>query len=175
MREMVELPLPGGARLTLTRPQAVELVARWAGELGLALHGQLPDESGAIVLPDDHPLWAQHTGLDGHRDLPEWHAQEDLALAEAFYQPVSGKAKVFLDLLIEHPGRQLSVDEIVSLAGGTFAGSRSIAGAINGLHRSHQVSGRRYPFYWWEGRPTKYAMKPGVADLFATAKASVGE
>ena len=33
-------------------------------------------------------------------------------------------------------------------------------------------SGRRYPFYWWRGNgsPTRYAMKPAVAELFRQAR-----
>ena len=47
------------------------------------------------------------------------------------------------------------------------------AATENGLYRSHQASGRRYPFYWWEGRPTRYAMKPSVAVLFRQARANL--
>ncbi|MGN9780589.1 DUF6416 domain-containing protein [Nonomuraea sp. ZG12] len=94
--------------------------------------------------------------------------------AQAFYQPIEDKTKIFFDLLIDHPGRQLSVDDICRLTDDVFSGSHSIAGAISGLHRSYQASGRRYPFYWWEGQPTCYAMKPGVAKLFLQARDSVG-
>jgi hypothetical protein len=130
-------------------------------------------ESRMLILPDDHPLWEQHTGLGGHRDHPEWAIESDLHLAQAFYEPVDGKAKVLLDILIDHPGQQLSVDDICAKANGVFTGSRSIAGAINGLRRSYEVSGRRYPFYWWEGRPARYAMKTSVASLFRQARSDL--
>ncbi|NRQ30702.1 hypothetical protein HII36_02470 [Nonomuraea sp. NN258] len=125
------------------------------------------------MLSDDHPLWEHHTGLDGHRDYPEWDPETDLAAAQAFYQPIKSQAKIFFDLLIDHPGQQLSVDDIRRLTGDVFSGPRSVAGSISGLYRSHQASGRRYPFYWWEGQPTCYAMKPSVAELFRRARNSV--
>jgi hypothetical protein len=124
-----------------------------------------------LILDDDHPMWAQHTGLEGHRDKPEWTAS-DSERAQVFYDHVKKKAKIFLDLLIDHPGRVLSVDELRELSGDAFENSRSVAGSARHLHRSYQESGRRYPFYWWKGKPTRYAMKPGVAALFHQARNS---
>jgi hypothetical protein len=121
-----------------------------------------------LLLTEDHPLWEQHSGLAGHFGR-EWDST-DLAVAEAFYASIAGKAKVFLDALIERPGEALDVDQICRLEPDVFSGSRSIAGAINGLRRAYLASGRRYPFYWWEGNPTRYAMKPSVAKLFAAAR-----
>lgn len=165
----------GDMELSMSRARAEQLVVSLKSQLDVDATRQPSEPGGGLVLPDGHPLWEQHTGLDGHRDYPEWGADSDLADAEAFYQPVRGKAKVFLDLLIDHPGRLLTVDDLCHLAGGdVFSGPRSIAGAINGLYRSHQASGRRYPFYWWEGRPTRYAMKLSVAELFRRARANLG-
>lgn len=128
--------------------------------------------STLIVLDDDHPMWAQHTGLDGHRLEPEW-SSADLKRAQTFYGHVNGKAKIFLDLLIDHPGRVLCVDELCELSGGVFMGSLSVAGSASGLQRPYRESGRRYPFYWWKGKKgerTSYAMKPTVAKLFHQAR-----
>lgn len=122
-----------------------------------------------LVLHDEHPRWAEHTGLDEHGVKPEWSAS-DLKQAQAFYERVAGKAKIFLDLLIDHPGRVLTVDELCAISGGVFSGSHSVAGAVSGLYRSHQSTGCRYPFYWWSGDPTCYAMKPSVATLFHQAR-----
>jgi hypothetical protein len=122
----------------------------------------------SLVLDNDHPLWEQHTGLEGHRGR-EW-GTDDSQLAEAFYASVGGKAKIFLDLMISHPGQLLDVDEICELRPNNFSSSRSIAGALNGLRIPHLASERRYPFYWWAGSPTRYGMKPLTASLFLKAK-----
>jgi len=60
------------------------------------------------MLDDDDPLWEQHDGGSGHRDLPEWSAS-DAQRAAAFYTAVRGRGRVLLDLLIDHPGEQLVV------------------------------------------------------------------
>jgi hypothetical protein len=126
----------------------------------------------ARVLGDDHPYWERHTGLEGHRGQ-EWEPA-DSAQAEAFYAVIAGKARVFIDLLIDHPGQLLAVDDICRLRPDDFSGSRSIAGALNGLRTAHLASGRRYPFYWWAGSPTHYGMKPLVAALFGQARHRIG-
>jgi hypothetical protein len=174
MSDTVRLPIGGELELVMPKTLAKELVAQWSSQLGLSSMANITSVSLSMSLPDDHPLWGQHDGLDGHRDEPEWNLRTDVALAETFYQPVSGKAKVFLDLLIDNPGRQLAVDELCRLSNGTFTGSRSIAGALNGLSRSQRASGRRYPFYWWAGNQARYAMKKSVAELFRFARANVG-
>ncbi len=136
-----------------------------------ALGENVKTAPNSLVLDDEHVMWSQHTGLDGHRVEPEWTAS-DFKQAQAFYAGVGGKAKVFLDLLIDNPGRVLSVDELCVLSRGVFTGSNSVAGAVSGLYRPHQSSGRRYPFYWWSGNPTRYAMKSSVAILFHQARSS---
>ncbi|WP_433870480.1 DUF6416 domain-containing protein [Saccharopolyspora sp. CA-218241] len=172
MSEIVRLQIAPGMELSLSQARAEELMAT----LKHQVEGSAPEANashGRIVLPDDHPLWEQHSGLDGHRDHPEWDAGADLAVAEAFYGQVGGKAKVFLDLLIDHPGQQLTVDDLCGLAKGeVFSGKHSVAGAINGLNHPRQASGRRYPFYWWTG--SRYAMKPSVAGLFRQARINLG-
>lgn len=158
----------------MSRTWAEQLVTSWSRQLGLGPSPEEIEQDGALVLPDDHLLWEHHSGLGGHRDHPEWDPESDLATAQAFYRLIKdkakAKAKAFLDLLIDHPGQQLSVEDMCRLTGGVFSGARSIAGSISGLHRSYQASGRRYPFYWWEGQPTCYAMKPSVAKLFLQAR-----
>ncbi len=122
---------------------------------------------------DDHQIWSAHSGGSGHYSEPEWNT-DDGELAEAYYAQVRGKAKVFLDLLIDHPGRQLSTVQIRRLTPGVFDSDYAIAGSIKGLAKATTASGRRYPFYWWKARPTSYAMKPGVAAVFAAARDRVG-
>jgi hypothetical protein len=178
---MITLDLQAGTRIEVTnagtRLEVTEAVA--AGlrdQLNHALNEPAAAQdigvaSASLVLDDEHPLWDQHSGLDGHRVDPEW-ATGDLKHVQAFYELVGGKAKVFLDLLIDHPGWLLTVDELCELSDGVFSGSRSVAGAINGLCRAHRSSGRRYPFYWWAGNPARYAMKPSVALLFHQARSN---
>lgn len=166
-----------GHRLFMMRP--TDLLKHAAETLHVDVHGESVDDAERVsreheapeptpphrILDDEDPTWDLHTGLDGHRIKPEWDPR-DLEQARAFYEGVRGKAKVFLDLLIDHPGRMLTVDELCTLSGGVFNGSHSVAGAVSGLYRAYDSSGRRYPFYWWSGNPTTYAMKPTVAALF---------
>jgi hypothetical protein len=124
------------------------------------------------VLDDGHPLWDKHSGGSGHEG-PEW-TLADLAKAEAFYASLQGKAKAFIDLLIDRPGQVLDVDQILEILPNVFDGSRSVAGALSGLHLAKEASGRRYPFYWWQGNPSRYAMKPSVAEVFRQARWKLG-
>jgi hypothetical protein len=142
---------------------------RDAGFITDAPHNRMPDEE----FGDYHPIWSSHSGGSGHYADPEWRPA-DADLAEAFYAQVAGKAKVFLDLLIDHPGRRLSTDRIIELAPDVFDNDYAIAGSIKGLAKATDASGRRYPFYWWKSRPTSYAMKPEVASTFAAARDRVG-
>ena len=124
------------------------------------------------VLDDGHLLWDKHSGGSGHEG-PEW-TLADLAKAGAFYTSLQGKAKAFIDLLIDRPGQVLDVDQIVEILPSVFDGSRSVAGALSGLHLAKEASGRRYPFYWWQGNPSRYAMKPSVAEVFRQARWKLG-
>jgi hypothetical protein len=131
------------------------------------------------LLPDDHPLWGRHSGGSGHDGYPEWDLDDDLPRAQAFYAAVRGKAKakVFLDLLIDHPGRRLSVTEIRAMTGDLFADAGAVARSLTVLHPPRQASERRYPFRWWKGQPgqTQYGMKPQVAELFRRARTSMSD
>ena len=161
--------------ITLTVPTAIAIELHQL--LDQVLHAsddqQDTGEIPGLLLPDDHPLWARHSGLIGHSGDPEWDRESDLQRAQTFYRPITGKAKILLDLLIDHGGYQLDVDQIIELTGDTFTNSRAIAGSINGMRKAQEVSGRRYPFYWWEGGPAQYAMKASVAGLFRRARANV--
>ena len=143
----------------------------------LSAAGFLPGDATRRASPeqfdDDHQIWSSHSGGSGHYANPEWNIA-DAASAEAFYAEVRGKTKVFLDLLIDHPGRRLSTDQIRRMAPDVFGSDYAIAGSIKGLAIPTASSGRRYPFYWWKARPTSYAMKPSVAALFAAARDRVG-
>ncbi|HEY9566112.1 MAG TPA: DUF6416 domain-containing protein [Nocardioides sp.] len=159
----------------LTPDVSLELDEPVARRLYRRMHehfaGQDTRTSDAAILDDNHPLWERHSGRSGQTG-PEWSAQ-DADLAEAFYAQLRGKGRLFFDLLLEVPGRQLTVDDLIAESGGAFTSSFSIAGAINGLRKPHEASGRRYPFYWWEGTPSRYAVKPSVAALFNAARRKV--
>lgn len=138
-------------------------------------HVVRPERAGSQrqVVCDDDPVWKWHSGLGGHRDLPEWLPASDGSLARAFYESVGGRAKVFLDVLIDNPGMRLSVDDIRAETDGVFSGPSSVAGSITGLHSPHRASGRRYPFYWWAEHPTRYGMKKAVGSLFLQARSDL--
>lgn len=120
-------------------------------------------------LPDDHPHWATHAGGEAHTG-PGWDAAKDLERATTYYSSLNGKAKLFLDLLIDHPGVRLDVNELIGLAPDAFTSRYAVAGAINGLRKAHARSGRRQPFVWWDSTPTQYGMQTSVAVLFRAAR-----
>ena len=128
-------------------------------------------ETAPRSFPDDHSIWTKHSGSDPHRNRPEWTA-EDEEDAETYYGLLTSKEKAhaLLNFLIDHPGELLTTDEIQAALPGVFSNSRSIAGSINGMTLLTEHSGRRYPFYWWEGNPSRYGMKPSVAELFRRAR-----
>lgn len=156
-----------------------EVTERYNVEDGLAQLGAAGFSPAATdggvgeLFGDDHQVWASHSGGAGHHSEPEWDAG-DAERAETYYAQVRGKAKIFLDLLIDHPGRRLSTDQIRRLTPNVFDSDYAIAGSIKGLANATSASGRRYPFYWWKDRPTSYAMKPGVAAVFAAARERIG-
>jgi hypothetical protein len=173
--------MPSPVLLALSPSVTVQLTPSAAADLLQQLQAALTDREAAPadmsrptiqVLDDDHPLWDRHSGGSGHEGT-EW-TLDDHAEAEAFYASVKGKAKDFIDTLIDRPGQPLDVDEIVEIRPNVFKGSRSIAGALNGLRMAKEASGRRYPFYWWEGNPSRYAMKPSVAEVFRRARRKLG-
>lgn len=167
------IELAPSIKLAVDEPAAQALLDQL---LALGLRGSTdpaPTPSAPELLTDDHALWNDHSGGDGHRKAKEW-APGDEERAEVFYAGVSGKAKVLLDLFIDRPGRLLDTDEIRRLAPEVFRSDHSIAGSLNGLRKLREASGRRYPFYWWRGMPTRYAMKPSVAALFGKARTRVG-
>ena len=131
-------------------------------------------QSSDRILTEDSPFWDRHDGGDAnHASPPEWDDPRDLELAVTTYRRLRNKVLVFADLLIDHPGQLLSVDEICAAAPTVFQSDRSIAGSLNGFLKPCRDVDRRFPFYWWEHRPTDYAMRPSVARLFAAARAEV--
>jgi hypothetical protein len=95
------------------------------------------------MIGDDDPLWEQHSGLDLHRGT-EW-AQGDENFARQVCESASPNAWRILDLLIDHPGEQLSADDVApSLA--------------------MDLPARRRPTPWSCGKPGRYSHGPaGIA------------
>ncbi|WP_421119850.1 DUF6416 domain-containing protein [Aquihabitans daechungensis] len=158
------LNLSPGVDLVVEDVAAIRLLEQLTEALGDP--ARLPSSK---VLDDTDGRWDAHSGGTGHEG-PEW-TERDLAEAEAFYAKLSGKGKLFFDLLLDRPGQQLSVDDLIAASAGEFTSSFSVAGAINGLSLPHKASGRRFPFYWWKGTPTSYAVKVSVAAVFNAARA----
>jgi hypothetical protein len=169
--------MPSHIVLTLSPAVTLRLTPVVADDLLQQLQAALPDGNPADtargttpILGDDHPLWDRPSG---HHQGQEW-TLADVTEAEAFYASITGKAKLYLDLLIDRPGQPVDVEEIMALLPGVFTGSRSIAGSLNGLRLATDASGRKSPFYWWAGNPTRYAMKPSVAEVFRQARRNLG-
>lgn len=143
-------------------PRYVSFARQWEGEL-------------AVTLDDGDPLWEQHDGGSGHRDFPEWSAG-DARRAATFYAAVTGRARVILDLLIDHPGEQLGAgwlaSQILGEAPSGHALPQLVARAFRDMQAARAASERRYPFYWWRGNGAgaSYGMKPAVAQLFRLAR-----
>lgn len=130
-----------------------------------------------IMMRDDDPRWDAHSGGNGHRGT-EWDSG-DGARATAFYESLTGNAKVILDLMIDRPGESLDADWLADQLRPPAPGDTQqrrrllVSGSLSALRRPYVKSGRRYPFYWWQGtrgEPTRYAMKPSVANLFRAAR-----
>jgi hypothetical protein len=167
--------LDQGAALHLERSQVNRLLDQ------LRAQGLLPDPvaeplDSRRTLEEEDPRWGHHSGSRAnHIDPPEWDEHSDLELAAKAYGHLSRKVRVFTDLLIDHPGRMLSADEICAAVPDVFENHRAIAGCLNGYLKPCRVANRRFPFYWWDNTPTDYAMKLGVARLLAVARDRWGD
>ncbi|MFZ3468061.1 DUF6416 domain-containing protein [Streptomyces sp. 4.24] len=83
------------------------------------------------------------------------------------------QARAILDALIDNSGRAMNHIEIaehvatrtdITLVGPHFVSTQlKHLGAVPG-------DDRRFPFEWWEGKPSTFAMRPHVAALFAYAR-----
>ncbi|WP_097868683.1 DUF6416 domain-containing protein [Streptomyces sp. rh34] len=168
---MITINLGSGIELRLAPQQAHAVL----DQLRNQLHGSQESSPSAarpasmpLLLSDGHPMWDKHSG--GGRGGKEWDLSSDLERAEALYHSAPPKVRFFLDLLMDLPGQLLDADEICERSEGRFTGRSSLSGALNGIARPHRESHRNYPFYWWKGDPSQYAMKPTVAELFRQAR-----
>lgn len=123
-----------------------------------------------LVLDDDHVMWDHHSGGDRHKGEP-WAQPGALDDARALrrYLPTMGSA--FFELLLSEPGRLFTSEEICEQLP-MFKSPAAVAGSLNGFVKPKNENGRPFPFYWWEGadgKPTRYAVRPSVANVFIAA------
>lgn len=153
----------GGVGLLLTQADATSVAAQLAAA-GIVAEATGPGQP--LVIGDDHPMWVLHSGGDRHMG-PDWEdGDEHLAQTQDRLPPLTA---VFHEILVSHPGRVLSVEDLAELSSGQLLSSRVIAGALSGYVNWCERLDRRFPFYWWEGRngeSARYAMQPRVARLF---------
>ncbi|MEM8905931.1 MAG: DUF6416 domain-containing protein [Actinomycetota bacterium] len=110
------------------------------------------------------PLWDDES-------LAEWLAApaEDF---EAVYRAALARPAVrdLLDVLVDHPGRRMSGDEICSLATDALRTPNGLPSAVNGLRAAVRSTGRSAPYRSWPGRPIRYGVHPAVAHGFLGAR-----
>lgn len=168
---MITISLGSGMELHLPPQQARAVLEQLQDQLRSRSESGSPAARPApmpLLLSDGHPMWDKHSG--GGRDGEEWDLSNDLERAETLYYSTPPNVRFFLDLLMDHPGQLLNADEICERSEGRFTGRSSLSGALNGIAKPYRESHRNYPFYWWKGDPSQYAMKPTVAELFRQAR-----
>lgn len=136
----------------------------------VAVPTQPSSGNAPVVLDENHPMWDHHSGGDRHVGeqwvLPD--ALEDAAEERAALSPM---ASPLFELLLSHPGRLWTSEEIMHELP-IFKSPAAIAGSLNGFVRHKNSNGRAFPFYWWEGppgTPTRFAVRPSVAEVFLAA------
>jgi hypothetical protein len=157
----------GQVSITMSPADAASVAAQIAAaNIGARPAGQ----EGVRLIGDDDLMWEHHDGGPRHRE-PDWTADDrPLARTQDRLPPLTA---IFHKALVDHPGQILSVEELAAITDGKLANSRVIAGAISGYVKWCERLGRRFPFYWWEGRngqSAEYAMQPRVAALFQAAR-----
>ncbi|WP_431783604.1 DUF6416 domain-containing protein [Streptomyces chumphonensis] len=168
---MITVDLGSGGRLGLSPAQAWAVLEQLENGLEERRDVDAPPNRPFPLhrwLDDDDPTWDRHSG--GGRDVGEWDVSKDLERAATLYASTPANVRYFLDFLADRPGRLLDADEIWERSEGRFTGRSSLSGALSGIAEPYRASHRNYPFYWWKGEPSQYAMKPSVAELFRTAR-----
>ena len=163
---MVRLELAEGMTLELDNAQRVRLIHL----LGGALSGGAVSPEGQVVLAEDHPMWDHASGGDRQAGV-EFH-DGDEQLARALRRGLSKKSSVFFEHLLREPGRLVSVTDFIETYPDVFGSASAVAGSLTSFSRACKRAERSLPFYWWEGRggaPTRYAVRPAVAQVFLRA------
>ncbi len=150
---------------------SIDLPQEVLEELKVTANKAATSEAGELVLDETHPMWDHHSGGDRHTGNP-WVLPEALMDAKTERRYLPNKAKAFFELLLSKPGRLFSSDEIIEALPEHFSSALAIAGSLNGFVKPANQNGRPFPFFWWEGaegKPTRYAVRPSVANVFIAA------
>ena len=166
--ERLVLRLAPGATLVLDGAAIARIRAELTAMQSKAAETPAP---GPPLLLDEHPMWEHHSGGKNHHGRAQWR-EGDSAYAAALLMDLSGKARVFFELLLDRPGQLLDTHQLLRLAPGTFGSAKAIAGCLNGFVNPCRRFDRRFPFYWWDrfDGPTRYAVRPSVARVFNAAR-----
>lgn len=125
-----------------------------------------------LFLPDHDPRWREHTGGAAH-DGPEWspaHVPEAQKLLAALDERGRSATRTFLLTLADKPGVLHSNDWFVARFPELFpSGRRSVSSCLRPLTALHEDIGLSFPFRWWKGSPSLYAMKRSAATAFVHA------
>lgn len=160
----------GGITLLMSRGEAAAMAAQLA-EVGITAEPAVDDN--VMVIGDDHPMWKLHSGGDSHNG-PDWGpGDEQLAQGQYRLPPLTA---VFHDVLVDHPGQLLSVEDLRRITNDALSSRHVIAGALSGYSQWCTRLNRRFPFYWWEGRDgesSRYAMQARVAALFRASRLGI--
>src|SRR6516162_3724106 len=113
--------------------------------------------------------------------MAEWR-RNDPGRAEVFYASLHGYTKLFIDLLIDHPGEGIDVDQITayiaqhSTKGNHVPNRLSVAASVTPIKRKCRTLGRPVPYDWWpgaNGAASVYAIRPTTARLFRDARIKI--
>ena len=163
---MIRIELTDGLALELDDAQRERLLQLLGGNDATQHAGA----ATGVVLPEDHPMWDHASGADRRAGI-EFHAGDE-QLARSLRRGLSTKASVFFEHLLHEPGRLVSTSELIDTYPEVFASPSAVAGSLTSFSRACKRAERSLPFYWWEGRanaPTRYAVRPAVAEVFLRA------
>lgn len=162
----MRIQLSDGLILELDEAQRVRLIHLLGGREASPV---VCSDDGA-VLADDHPMWDHASG--GDRQAGVEFGDGDEELARRLRRGLSKKASVFFEHLLGGPGRLVSTREFIDTYPEVFGSASAVAGSLTSFSKACKRAERSLPFYWWEGRagaPTRYAIRPRVAQVFLGA------
>lgn len=124
------------------------------------------DESAAVddAMSDSDPRWSKHSGGRAHAG-PDF-GPGDEEIARTLLAALSPRARTAFDYLLARPGIEVGADELAGVIG--VRGAAGVAAALASFNACRQL-GRSFPFRWWKGNPSTYAVKRSVADVFLAA------
>ena len=164
---VVRIELAEGVVLELDDAQVARLQQLLQGPVTA---GPSSDGPATTVLGDDHPMWDHASG--GDRQAGVEFGDGDEQLARTLRRGLSRKSRLFFEHLLREPGRLVPVSEFIDTYPDEFGSAAAVAGSLTSFSRACKRAERSLPFYWWEGRagaPTRYAVRPAIAQVFLRA------